>query len=254
MTAVLPYKQPTDGRQRGCPKTPPSKSSNVVTEPFFKGLKILITTPMYLMTVFTCGSGVALFNVIMVSAPTILCPLGFSKVYSEMIAITCIVLSGVVFGYFLGLLIQWKDRKDLSKGIQPTNIVQVARFVTIGLALASIFVAYCMQSKVEYVSTTIALILFGMCGLSLLPICFELCVETTFPVGQASSSGISWISGQFLATLFTILFHLLEDKLDPDWYEENGITNDCGVSDTDATYTKSLFTLSGLQAFLIDVF
>ena len=174
----------------------------------------------------------------MVSAPTILCPLGFSKVYAEMIAITCIVLSGVIFGYFLGLLIQWKG-----------EIVRVAKCVTIGLGFAAVFVAYCMQSKVEYISTTLALIIFGAFGLALLPICFELCVETTFPVGQASSSGISWILGQLLATVFTIVFHLLEERVDDDWYAEKGIENKCGESDTDATYTKSLFTLSGLQAF-----
>ena len=177
-------------------------------------------------------------NVIMVSAPTILCPLGFSKVYSEMIAIACIVLSGVIFGYILGLLIQWKG-----------EIVRVAKTVTVGLALSGVFVAYCLQSKVEYVSTTIALVLFGMCGLALLPICFELCVEITFPVGQASSSGISWISGQLLATIFTIVFHLLQDDIDEEWYVENGIENLCGESESDATYTVSLFTLSGVHAF-----
>ena len=70
-----------------------------------------------------------------------------------MIAIACIVLSGVIFGYILGLLIQWKG-----------EIVRVAKTVTVGLALSGVFVAYCLQSKVEYVSATIALVLFGMCG------------------------------------------------------------------------------------------
>ena len=54
MSFVLPFREP-----RGCPKTPPNGTADVPTKPFFQGIKSLFTNPMYLLTVGTCGSGVA---------------------------------------------------------------------------------------------------------------------------------------------------------------------------------------------------
>ena len=54
MTFALPFRYPM-----GCPATPPSDTAKIPAEPFFRGLKILATTPLYVLTVLSCGSGVA---------------------------------------------------------------------------------------------------------------------------------------------------------------------------------------------------
>ena len=51
----------------------------------------------------------------------------------------------------------------------------------------------------------ITLLVFGGAGLAAVPLMSELVVESTYPVGEATSTGIAMIASQLLSTIFILL-------------------------------------------------
>lgn len=55
--------------------------------------------------------------------------------------------------------------------------------------------------------------LFGFFGFSIYPVAMELSVECSYPVGEATSAGLIFISGQIQSVLYIILLQALTNRI-----------------------------------------
>lgn len=79
---------------------------------------------------------------------------------------------------------------------------------TIGYFMAVFMIGFCVFSYNVYI-TLIPVIFLGFFGFPILPICFEVGCEATFPVGEAFSTGLLVSSSQILATIATIILEFV---------------------------------------------
>ena len=73
--------------------------------------------------------------------------------------------------------------------------IETSKLLLIFFCLASCAVSIVTYTRHETVLLIAAYSLYGMFGLGGLPIMLELGVECTFPVDEATSSGLQWMCG-----------------------------------------------------------
>ena len=73
--------------------------------------------------------------------------------------------------------------------------IETSKILLILFSLASCSVAIVTYTRHQTVLLVVAYTLYGMFGLGGMPILLELGVECTFPVDEATSSGLQWMCG-----------------------------------------------------------
>ncbi|KAI6228694.1 hypothetical protein M3Y99_01196100 [Aphelenchoides fujianensis] len=184
------------GIRRSKPLTPPSASSECASAPpFFQGLLQLFTIPIYFIQMITFGAAFALQWSIFITADKMLNTLNYNvKVTSWLISLSAV--SGCVGCVAAGWVV---DKTKRFKEVIKTCYICVAIFaIAINLHLRRP-----NQGPSDDVVLVVLLCLLGFFSIPVFPISLELGVETTFPIAEATSSGVLIIAGQSLMFLVT---------------------------------------------------
>ncbi|KAM8909276.1 solute carrier family 49 member A3 isoform 2-T2 [Spinachia spinachia] len=174
----------TLGMQSSSPPTPPSASAESSgSEPFFKGIKLLLTNRAYLVLLLCFGSGIAVFTCFSTLLEQILCVQGYTNTFAGICGALFIVC-GIVGAALLGVYVDKTKRF-----IEATKI---------NMSLSALScVAFSVVALMEQQKVAVALVcsLFGLFGFSIYPVAMELSVECSYPVGEATSAGLVFVSG-----------------------------------------------------------
>ncbi|CAI9738735.1 solute carrier family 49 member A3-like isoform X1 [Octopus vulgaris] len=195
--AVLGAVMATLGVCRSVPPTPPTASAEKPSEPFLVGLKQLIRNKSYVTLCLNFGAGLGLFTALSTLFQQILCPRGYDNRFSGLCG-ALFIGAGLVGAAVAGPLIDYTKRFE--------DIIKVTSCIT---TLCSILfsVVSGFENKEILIATSISLL--GMFGFSLYPSCMEASVECTFPVAEATSSGLLVIAGQILGVIFIVVMQVL---------------------------------------------
>uniref|UniRef100_A0A914CAM9 Major facilitator superfamily (MFS) profile domain-containing protein n=2 Tax=Acrobeloides nanus TaxID=290746 RepID=A0A914CAM9_9BILA len=177
------------------PPTPPSASSDNDNAPeFFEGLFALFRIPIFYVQMLTFGLAFAIQWSLFIASDPMLGDLGYLKITGYLT--TLAGLSGCIGSVVAGFV---ADRTKWFKEIVKTCYI--------GIALASIMInLFVRQPKKAGFDTVILVVIVMMLGffsIPVFPISLELGVETTFPIAEATSSGILIIAGQLLLFLMS---------------------------------------------------
>ncbi|KAJ0049998.1 hypothetical protein NL108_009961, partial [Boleophthalmus pectinirostris] len=193
----------TVGVRSSTPPTAPSSSAQSSPEPFFQGLKLLVKNRAYLILMLCLGSGIASFTCFSSLLDQILCVQGYSNDFAGLCGALFIVW-GIVGAGLLGVYV---DRTK--KFIEVTKI----NLSLSAVACAAFSVVALMPG--QSVAVAVVCSLFGFFGFSAYPVAMELSVECSYPVGEATSAGIIFASGQVQSLLYMVLLQSLTTPLAP---------------------------------------
>nr|XP_014352778.1 PREDICTED: major facilitator superfamily domain-containing protein 7 [Latimeria chalumnae] len=139
------------------------------------------------------------------------------------------VIFGIFGAFFLGLFV---DRTKM--------FVEATKITFCLTALASIGFALVSQMRNQAVALAVACSLFGMFGFSIYPVCMELSVECVYPVGEATSAGLIFISGQIQGIIYIILFQSLA------WPLSDVPFSTCQTDDAALDWSISALVMAGI--------
>ena len=162
------------------PPTPASASSanEVTSPPFFQGIKKALRSRNFVFLALALGGGVGLFNALYNNLQPALCVKGYSDTFSGIMG-ALLIVSGLIGAAASGVYV------DKTKKFEET--------VKCSLCIAGLFACSLSVSlQYEHVEWWIALSIFGFgaFGFAIYPIGLELGVEVTYPVAEATSSGL----------------------------------------------------------------
>ena len=197
---------------------PPSLAAIKPQMMFLGSFKQLILNKYYWIHFFGSSVSIGYFLVLAVNTTLILCPLGFGRDFSSIYSISIEVVSGLIAGLMISFFLQKTNRFLFYNSpliLWTARILLIVYVCNVWL----IMVAFTTRmASVGYSLTLPAFIILGVTGMPLLPICYELAVETSFPVGQATSTGLIWIFGQAWAFIFTFIINgLITTEFPVDW-------------------------------------
>ncbi|KAL5471610.1 hypothetical protein EMCRGX_G029740 [Ephydatia muelleri] len=184
------------------PDTPPAPSANVEEDSvlcFFHGLRQILGSCSFWGLMLVWGIGAGLFNAMITILPQMLCSYGYSDVS---LWVTLMIFSGVAGATIVSFTL------DYTKKYKEVGVV------CLGLSVLC-FIWFSQVSRLydQSVNVVISLCVFGFFALPLVPVCMELGVEITYPVGEATSSGLLWSSVQVFAVVFIALSTAFESPL-----------------------------------------
>ena len=113
--------------------------------------------------------------------------------------------AGLLVSVIMSLIVDGTQRH----GIALKIIIGVA-------ALASIGFNFAMRFPNNEILILITIIIYGGAGLTALPLMNELIVETTYPIGEATSTGMGMIAAQALAAVLVVLSSIPDQNYDPE--------------------------------------
>ncbi|KHN72271.1 Uncharacterized protein Tcan_12141 [Toxocara canis] len=193
----------TFGISRAKPPTPPSASSQNHDAPsFFQGLVQLFRIRQFYIQMLTFGLAFAIEWSLFVTIDPMLFEIGYSSVSSYLISVTA--ASGVCGSIVAGVIV------DRSKRFN-----EVIKGCYIGIAICAsvicLFVRHKNTDHSFYLAAVLiaVMMLLGFFAIPVFPIGLELGVETTFPIAEATSSGILIIGGQLQLCLMTYVMEVL---------------------------------------------
>nr|XP_040030008.1 solute carrier family 49 member A3 [Gasterosteus aculeatus aculeatus] len=220
----------TVGMRSSSPPTPPSASADSSSsEPFFKGIKLLLTNRAYLVLLLCFGSGIAVFTCFSTLLEQILCVQGYTNTFAGVCGALFIV-SGIVGAILLGVYVDKTKRF-----IEATKINMSLSALS---CIAFSVVALMQQQKV---AVAVVCSLFGFFGFSIYPVAMELSVECSYPVGEATSAGLVFVSGQIQSVLYIVLLQALTKRL------ADSPLSTCG--DAVLSWKVPMMVMAGLCAF-----
>ncbi|CAK8678000.1 solute carrier family 49 member A3-like isoform X2 [Clavelina lepadiformis] len=194
----------TFGWWSSLPPSPPSSSADAESQPFLVGLKALARNRRYYLLAWAIGGGIALFSVLTTLLSQILCPWGYTDTYVGVACGSALIGAGFVGSAIAGVIV------DKTKRFTEVTKVCYA------LAVVALIVFAVMHNQAnQWVVLTCMCGLFGFFSLPVYPIGNELAVETTYPVGEATSSGIVFMSGQLQGLILILLLQSIGTNLDP---------------------------------------
>ncbi|XP_078532680.1 solute carrier family 49 member A3 isoform X1 [Lissotriton helveticus] len=200
--AVLACTFATGGVCHSEPLTPPSASAiNSTSEPFCSGLKKLMTNKAYVILMVCVGAGIGIITAFSALLEQILCVMGYSNSFAGLCG-ALLIAFGLLGAFLLGLYI---DRTKM--------FIEATKVFFCGAALASI--AFALVSRLPGQPALVAVFcsLFGLLTFSIYPISMELAVECTYPVGEGTSTGLIYISGQIQGIIYMLLFQATTKQL-----------------------------------------
>ncbi|CAK8680793.1 unnamed protein product [Clavelina lepadiformis] len=194
----------TFGWWSSAPPSPPSPSADAESESFLVGLKALARNRQYYLLAWAIGGGIALFSVLTTLLSQILCPWGYTDSYVGVVCGSALIGAGFVGSAIAGFIVDKTKR-----------FIEVTK-VCYALAIVALVVFAVMHNKAnQWVVLTCMCGLFGFFSIPVYPIGNELAVETTYPVGEATSSGIVFMSGQLQGLILILLLQSIGTNLDP---------------------------------------
>ncbi|XP_053321779.1 solute carrier family 49 member A3 [Spea bombifrons] len=196
--AVIACILATAGIWEKAPPTPPSASAvNAASEPFISGLKKLMKNKAYVILMLCFGAGLGLFTAFSTFLEQILCFKGYPNFFSGVCG-ALLIFFGVVGALVCGLYV------DRTKKF--TEVVKICFSLT---ALANIAFAVASNFRNQNILLAIICSLFGFFGFAIYPIAMELAVECSYPVGEGTSTGLAFVSGQIQGLIYMLLFQSL---------------------------------------------
>ncbi|KAF7655320.1 hypothetical protein LDENG_00057510, partial [Lucifuga dentata] len=192
----------TVGLRSSAPPTPPSASAESSgSEPFLQGIKLLMKNRAYIILLLCFGSGIAIFTCFSTLLEQILCVQGYTNDFAGVCGALFIVF-GIVGAALLGIYV------DKTK-----NFIEAIKINMSLTALACIAFSVVCQMQEQKAAVAAISSLFGFFGFAIYPIAMELSVECSYPVGEATSAGLIFISGQVQSVLYIILLQGLTKEL-----------------------------------------
>ncbi|KAI1888246.1 hypothetical protein AGOR_G00183050 [Albula goreensis] len=192
----------TLGIWESVPPSPPSASAEGSnSEPFLQGLKLLLMNKAYLILLLCFGSGIAVFTCFSTLLEQILCVKGYTNGFAGLCG-ALFILFGVVGAAFLGIYV------DRTKKFMETTKISLCL-----CSLACIALAVVSQLRDQKAAVAAICSLFGFFGFAIYPIAMELSVECSYPVGEATSAGLLFISGQIQSIIYIIILQMLTQPI-----------------------------------------
>ncbi|XP_067313219.1 solute carrier family 49 member A3 isoform X2 [Pseudorasbora parva] len=222
----------TVGIRERVPPTPPSAS--VVTsssEPFLQGVKLLLTNKAYMVLLVCFGSGIGIFTCFSTLLEQILCVKGYSNDFAGLCGAVSIVF-GVLGAFLLGLYV------DKTKNFTEVTKINMC-LTSVG---CSVFAVVSQLSEQKFIIGAVCT-WFGLFGYSVYPIAMELGVECSYPVGEATSSGLIFVSGQIQAALYLLLLQALATPI-----EDSSVSVCATGADANLSWTVPVLVMAGLCA------
>ncbi|MGH0147929.1 UNVERIFIED_CONTAM: hypothetical protein FKN15_031593 [Acipenser sinensis] len=174
----------TAGIRNRVPPTPSSSSALASSsEPFLAGVKLLVRNKPYMILLTCFGAGIGIFTSFSTLLQQILCVKGYSNDLAGLCGALFVVF-GILGAFLLGLYV------DRTK-----KFIEVTKISFCLAALASIAFAVVSQMRTQGIAVAVVSSLFGMFGFAIYPISMELAVECSYPIGEATSAGLIFISG-----------------------------------------------------------
>ncbi|CAO4383185.1 unnamed protein product [Caenorhabditis nigoni] len=194
----------TFGVNRSEPKIPPTFSASKPQMDFVSGMKSCFSSKQYIILLIVMGGGIGMFNCLYTVMLELLCPSGYSNFFSGVCAALMIV--GGVFGAAAsGIFV------DRTKLYEETLKIALGAAVIFGL----IFLQLTLHQGLS-VFLAITCLFFGVLGLATYPIGLELASECTFPVSEATSTGLIVLSGQIQSVIYVFIMKNFARPLQPD--------------------------------------
>ncbi|XP_041371092.1 solute carrier family 49 member A3-like [Gigantopelta aegis] len=218
------------------PPSPPTSSAAESSEPFLAGLKKIIRIKTYWVLLIVFGTGLALFTSVTTFIQQILCPRGYNNDFSGLCGALMIGL-GVVGAATAGIIC------DKTKRFEEVTKISFALTVAFGILFLEI-----ARFRDMEVHIAVVISLVGLFGFAIYPICMELAVEVTYPVAEATSSGLLIISGQVQSIIFMLV---AQELLQPLPLDEVNLPTGCVTNGTHVTaeFIPQDWTVSTLFLF-----
>ncbi|BFY97761.1 hypothetical protein BsWGS_00801 [Bradybaena similaris] len=183
------------------PPTPPSPSAAAQSEPFFVGIRKLRKNYAFWMLTFGVGGGLALFTAYTTFIEQILCPQNYNNNFAGLCGALMIAVGAV--GAVIAGFIADKTKK-------------FAEVTKIGISLSVLcviaFVQFARMRDME-VPIAVSVALFGFFGFAIYPTSLEMAVEVTYPVAEATSTGIVFLSGQIQGIILMLVAQFVAQPL-----------------------------------------
>ncbi|EFO96570.1 hypothetical protein CRE_23151 [Caenorhabditis remanei] len=189
---------------RSDPKHPPTISASQPQMPFTTGLKSCIHSKQYIILLIVMGGGIGMFNCLYTVMLELLCPSGYSNLFSGFCA-ALMIIGGICGAAASGTFV------DRTKLYEETLKAGLAAAVVFGL----IFLQLTLHQGFS-IPIAISCLLFGICGLATYPIGLEMASECTFPVSETTSTGLIVLSGQLQSVIYVFLMKNYARPLQPE--------------------------------------
>ncbi|KAE9550784.1 hypothetical protein FO519_005999 [Halicephalobus sp. NKZ332] len=176
------------------PPTPPSASSaSNISPPLCEGLLKLFKIPIFYVQMVTLGMAFALCWGFFMGVEPMMTALDYHFVgYASALAAIAGFISSIIVGYYV-------DKTKKFKEVIKVGSVCIA-IVAVGI---DVFLRHKNSNWYDSYILGGLLVLLGFFCIPSFPIGLELGIETTYPIAEASSSGVLIISSQLL--LFTVI-------------------------------------------------
>ncbi|XP_057706394.1 solute carrier family 49 member A3 isoform X2 [Corythoichthys intestinalis] len=145
------------------------------------------------------------------------------------------IVFGIVGAALLGLYV------DKTKRFIEAIKINMSLSALAGIA----FSVLCLMQR-QNVAVAIVCSLFGFFGYSIYPVAMELSVECSYPVGEASTAGLIFISGQIFSICYTVLLQSVATPL------AESPRSTCGVAPQ--SWKVSMMVLAALTTFFTALF
>lgn len=175
------------------PPVPPTLSASVATEPFVKGLKKLVRNKQYLILMGSFGLGIGLFTALTTLIQQVICPYGYDDKMAGTTGAVLIAV-GLMGGAVAGVYV------DKTK-----DFVTAAKVSYAFAAIAVIALTLISQRPNMPAALVIVAGIFGFFAFALMPVCLEVGVECTYPVAEATSAGLMWMTGQLSGIVIVLV-------------------------------------------------
>lgn len=231
-------------RYPGTPPLPASPSSLEKVLPFWQGIWRCLTNPMYIMLCATMSCGLGVISILMVSLPTVLCPWGYDDKWANSWGIVILITSGTISSTIFAIVV---DRVG--------HMVTFMRVLMVGVLIGFIMFIWFATTEPNYVAFGFATAFLGIFAYPTLPMAYELSVETTYPVGPATSAGLNWIISSLASFLMEFIYVPLAKDM-PESHDSELYPNKCVVDGdgdgevTDQDYRISLYAITSLTAIV----
>ncbi|KIH49552.1 hypothetical protein ANCDUO_20372 [Ancylostoma duodenale] len=236
--------------KRSEPKIPPTFSASKPQMDFLPGLKACMTSKQYLILFIVMGGGIGMFNCLYTIMQELLCPSGYSNSFVGICA-ALMIIGGIIGAAGSVLLMHHFDAVGVF--VDRTKMYEETMKVAMGLAV--VFGLIFMQLTLHpnfapFLAATC--ILFGIFGLATYPVGLELSAECTFPVSEATSTGLIVLSGQVQSVLYVLIMKQFSRPLQPDRMD----IQVCSLDATDTLNqpkdnTQAVMVFSLLAALLV---
>ncbi|KAJ3003212.1 UNVERIFIED_CONTAM: Major facilitator super domain-containing protein 7 [Siphonaria sp. JEL0065] len=182
------------------PACPPSASAKQGTLPYREGLKHIAWNGYYWIAVFVGSCAIAATATMSTYASNYVVPYGYSEDLAGNLAIAMFA-GGIVTAIVLSRIL------DFTKAHIPAmKILSVIQLVGIIL-----FYIGCVNLDLEWL-TYVGCLVVGMGAMPMVSVSLELAAEATFPIAEATSSGILLLFSQILTVIMIILSNALSDS------------------------------------------